>query len=225
MEILTPIFILLLCYMIGSIPNGLIVVKIARGQDIRNIESGRTGGTNTMRAAGVPAGIITVFLDAAKGAVTGYIVSWLAPGEMAWLRVAAALMAIIGHNYSIFMIERNEKGRIRFRGGAGGATSFGGAFALWPPIALIILPLCVLVFLFVGYASVTTMSIPLISIIIFAIRAMNGEASWIYVLYGLFAEIIILWALRPNLIRLRNGTERLHGLRAYWKKNKKETTT
>lgn len=220
MQIVNIIIVLLLSYLIGSIPNGLIVVKIASGKDIRTIESGRTGGTNTMRAAGLAAGIITAILDAAKGAVTGFLVAWLVPFDYGIVKVAAALLAILGHNYSVFIIERNEKGRIRMRGGAGGATCFGGAFALWAPSVLIILPLSLLVFLFVGYASVATMSIAFLSIIIFTVRAISGSSPWVYVLYGVFAELIILWALRPNLKRLRDGTERLHGLRALWKKNK-----
>jgi glycerol-3-phosphate acyltransferase PlsY len=57
-----------LAYLIGSIPSGLLVVKIATGKDVREIESGRTGGTNAMRAAGPLAGLFTALLDVFKGA-------------------------------------------------------------------------------------------------------------------------------------------------------------
>lgn len=61
-----PLVVLVLSYILGSIPFGLIVVKIAIGKDVRSIESGRTGGTNVMRAAGVLSGVITAGLDVLK---------------------------------------------------------------------------------------------------------------------------------------------------------------
>jgi glycerol-3-phosphate acyltransferase PlsY len=84
---------------------------------------------------------------------------------------------------------------------------------------LIILPLGAAIWYGIGYASITTISVGLLSIIIFSIRAITGASPWIYVLYGVLIEIVMLWALRPNLTRLRNGTERLHGWRARRQKN------
>ena len=222
MLILEILAVLLLSYLLGSVPSGLIIVKIFSGKDIREVESGRTGGTNAMRAAGLGAGLLTAVLDILKGFATGWIVSWLVPGINPWLRVFAALMAIIGHNYSVFLLEIKDGKRLVLRGGAGGATCLGGAMALFPSIWIYVLPLAALVFLFVGYASVTTMSVAFISTLILAYRASMGLSSWVYVLYGVLAEIIVILALRPNLERLRNGTERLHGLRVYWQKRNQE---
>ncbi len=213
------LLVLVLSYFVGSIPFGLIVVKIASGKDIRNIESGRTGGTNAMRAAGFLAGLFTGLLDIFKGVSTMWIVNWLTPGYPL-IQVAAAALAIIGHNYSVFLIEKGTKGKIVLRGGAGGATAYGGAIALWPPIWAIILPVGLLAFLLIGYASMTTISIAVTALVVFAIRAALGLSSWVYVLYGVAATLIVLWALRPNLERLRNGTERPVGLRAYLQKKK-----
>jgi glycerol-3-phosphate acyltransferase PlsY len=112
------------------------------------------------------------------------------------------------------MAERGADGRLHLRGGAGGAPAGGGAVGLWPPIFFILLPLGILVWYGIGYASVTTISIALMCIIIFAVRSILGISPWAYVLYGVLAEIILLVALRPNLKRLLNGTERLHGWRA-----------
>ncbi|HWR65504.1 MAG TPA: glycerol-3-phosphate acyltransferase [Bellilinea sp.] len=217
------LLVFVLSYVAGSIPFGLLVVWIFNGKDIRSIESGRTGGTNAMRAAGFMAGILTAGLDVLKGVATGWIVSWLMPGTP-WVSVVAALMAILGHNYSIFLIEEKIGGGIRLRGGAGGATAVGGAIALWPPSALIILPLAALVYVFVGYASVTTMSISIFAAIIFAVRAVQGSDPWVYVWYGIAALLIVLWALRPNLARLVAGNERVVGLRAYWKRRHEKET-
>lgn len=211
--------VLILSYLVGAIPSGWIVVKIASGKDVRTIESGRTGGTNAMRAAGFLAGLITVILDAIKGLASGWIVNWLAPGSgTEWLRVFSAVAAILGHNYSVFLIEKGSSGELRLRGGAGGATAMGGAVALWSGTLFIVLPLAALTYLLVGYASVTTMSIAFFSMLIFAVRAIQGLGPWEYVAYGAMAYIVVVWALRPNIARLIKGTERPVGLRAYFKK-------
>jgi len=205
---------LVLSYLVGAIPSGLVVVKLINGKDIRQVASGRTGGTNAMRAAGLVAGILTAAMDVTKGIASGWFVRWLYPANV-WMQVAAAAIAVIGHNYSIFLAERNEKGKLRLRGGAGGATALGGAIALWPTSAIIILPLAALVFLLIGYASITTISVTVFAIVVFAYRAYLGISPTEYILYGVLAFLIVVYALRPNLQRLAQGTERPVGLRAY----------
>jgi acyl phosphate:glycerol-3-phosphate acyltransferase len=216
--------VLAIGYLIGSIPFGWIIVKISTGRDIRGIESGRTGGTNVWRAAGIFAGFMTAVMDILKGAAAVWIARWLLPVDFPlreWLVVAAPLCAILGHNYSIYLLERRtHDGRIVLRGGAGGATCFGGAIGLWAPAGLYILPLALFVYLFIGYASLTTMSIAFFATIIFAIQAAQGLLPWEYVAYGVLSEVFLVWALRPNIQRLREGNERLHGFRV-WLKNKK----
>lgn len=213
-------------YFIGAIPFGFLVVWVLKGKDVRKIESGRTGGTNVMRAAGVFAGILTAFLDIMKGVATRWIVLAFVPDSLPWVQVLAALLAVIGHNYSIFLMEKRADGKIVFRGGAGGATAFGGAIAIWPQAVFYIFPIGLFVFLFIGYASVTTISISLVATVLFAIRAISGLSSWVYVAYGIMSLGLVMWALRPNLKRLKEGTERLTGLRAYWmNKIKKKTST
>ncbi len=174
--------ILLAGYILGSIPFGLIVVKIISGKDIRRVASGRTGGTNAMRAAGLLAGIFTAILDILKSAAA----VWLAQhfSTSVWMHVLAPVMTIIGHNWSIFLAERGPQGRLRLRGGAGGAAAGGGAFGLWAPAGFILLPICGLIWFGVGYASITTLSVGLLSILIFGIRAALGLGPWQYVLYG-----------------------------------------
>jgi glycerol-3-phosphate acyltransferase PlsY len=218
-SIFTVISIILVSYLIGSVPYGWLVVKIFSGKDVRQIESGRTGGTNAMRAAGIGAGILTAILDILKGAAS----VWLAKAvtDNVWLHILAPLAVILGNNYSIFLAERDANGRLRLRGGAGGAACVGGSLGLWAPSVLIILPLGALVFFGIGYASVTTMSAALIATVIFAVRAQLGLSPWQYILYGILAELLLLWALRPNIRRLKEGTERLHGWRA--KRREKQT--
>lgn len=213
MSLLLPLGLLVLSYLIGSIPTGLLIVRLTTGKDIRQVESGRTGGTNAMRAAGFWAGLATALLDMLKSAVTVWIVR-LVLGSSPLVEVLAPIMAIMGHNYSIFLIERNEKGAPRLRGGAGGAPAAGGALGLWPPSLLIILPVGALILFGIGYASVATMSVPLIAMVIFAYRAWIGASPWEYILYGLLAEILLIIALQTNIRRLIQGNERLVGWRA-----------
>jgi glycerol-3-phosphate acyltransferase PlsY len=224
MQIAFGIGVFLLSYILGSIPFGWLIVKMKTGQDIRVIESGRTGGTNAMRAAGFWAGILTALMDILKGASAVWIGRAILP-DAHLLHVLAPIAAILGHNYSIFLPKRNEQGRIvGLRGGAGGAPSVGGAFGLWGASIFIIVPLGALLFFTLGIASITTMSVALFAIVIFAIRAWLGLSPWLYVLYGVLAELLLIWALRPNLKKLFSGQERivrqsLHG----WIKSKRET--
>jgi glycerol-3-phosphate acyltransferase PlsY len=204
--------ILLGSYIFGSIPFGLIVVKLMTGKDVRTIASGRTGGTNAMRAAGLWAGLLTAILDILKSAATVWVAQAITPNV--WIHTIAPIAAILGHNYSIFMIERRSDGSVRLRGGAGGSAAGGGALGLWPPAALFLVPFGLLIWYGIGYASVTTLSIGLMTIIIFSVRAVLGLGPWQYIIYGMLAEILLVWTLRPNFRRLKDGTERRHGLPA-----------
>lgn len=217
--VLKIILLLVVTYLVGSIPVGLIVVRLFTGKDVRQVGSGRVGGTNAMRAAGLLAGVLTAALDAGKAILAGYLAALILPGNT-WVKVAAVVMAVLGQVYSVFLIERNAENKLVFHGGAGGATTLGGAIALFPASWVIILPLVILVFIIIGYASITTISIALFSLILFFIRAINGQGPWQFVAYGGIALIIVLYALRPNLKRLREGTERVVGLRAYFEKKK-----
>jgi len=156
-------------------------------------------------------------MDFMKGMAAVWLARWLVPADSTWLvwfEVFAPLAAILGHNYSIFLAERNENGQLRLRGGAGGATAVGGAAGLWWPSMFIVVPVGLLVLFGIGYASVATMSIAVVATIIFIILALSGASPWAYVLYGILAEVLLIIALRPNIIRLMNGTERLVGWRA-----------
>jgi glycerol-3-phosphate acyltransferase PlsY len=129
-KMMTALLSIPLAYLIGSIPSGLLVVKLFTGKDVRTIESGRTGGTNAMRAGGAVAGLLTASMDVFKGAAAVMISKNLSMG-MDWMAALSGVMAIVGHNYSAFLIEKGENGKLHFRGGAGGATTLGAAIGLW----------------------------------------------------------------------------------------------
>ena len=223
MQVLMDAGVVLLAYVFGAVPFGLLIVKLATGKDIRQVASGRTGGTNAMRAAGCWAGTATALFDIFKGIAA----VWLARTFTSniWIEVLAPIAAVLGHNYSVFLIERSSQGTIRLRGGAGGATAAGGAIGLlWPTWWLILLgfPIPLFMLLGVGYASLATISISLSVIIIFALLYFLGYSShWQYILYGVATLLILLWALRPNIKALMEGRERFHGWRP-WKKKETE---
>ena len=217
MPLLMFISVIAASYIIGAIPWGIVIVFIFTGKDVRKMGSGRTGGTNVMRAAGLIAGAMTAILDVMKGVASGWIADALVPGNV-WVKVMAAVIALLASTKSIFYTTRDEQGKLHLMGGAGGATGLGAAIALWPYSVFFTFPIAALVFVLVGYASVTTISVVVASTILFAVRAVAVDAPWQYIVYGVFALGIVLYALRPNLKRLREGTERVVGLRAYYLK-------
>lgn len=225
MQILLAAGAVVLGYVIGSIPFGLLIVKITTGKDIRKVESGRTGGTNAMRAAGFLAGLATAILDILKGAAAVWLAQLIMPQSQI-THVLAAIGAILGHNYSIFLPERDENGKvIRLRGGAGGATTIGGALGLWAPSFLIIFTLSALTFFTVGIASIVTMMTAVSAIIIFSVRAFLGLSSWANAAYGVAALALLVWALRPNIKRLIAGNERVVHMSLYGKIREKRAQT
>ena len=208
MQILIGIGIVIMGYIIGSIPFGLLIVKSKTGKDIRTVESGRTGGTNAVRAAGFGAGLLTAILDILKGAASVWLAQTLLPTNHVF-PVLAPLAAILGHNYSLFLISRDETGKLRFHGGAGGAPTLGGAMGLWLPIFPIVFAAGALIWFTVGIASLTTMAIGLVVIIVFAVRSWLGLLEPAYIWYGIIAELLLIWALRPNIKKLVTGEERV----------------
>ena len=185
-------------YLLGSIPFGYIIIGILRERDLTTDGSGRTGGTNAMRAGGLGAGAFTVAGDVFKGMAAVALARAVIPGGV-WAEVLAGWGAVLGHNASIF---------VGFRGGAGSGPNMGVAGAFWPP-SLILTLACFPISMFViRYASVGSMLIAAVIVVIFAVRAALGHGPIEYLWYGLGAMALVLYALRPNIERLRKGTEK-----------------
>lgn len=209
----------LIGYLIGSIPVGYLVIRLLKGEDIRSHGSGRTGGTNALRAGGPSAGAITVAGDILKG----YLAVTLArlvvgPAILTTsLGIAtsaiAGLAAVCGHNWSVYM---------GFKGGAGTAPNIGASIAFWPFAGLYLVPMLPLFYAVIGYASVGSLIIAGMVLVTFVVRAaLHVDPNWWYAAYATVAAIAVVWALRPNIKRLRDGTEPLMGLRA--RREKKQT--
>jgi glycerol-3-phosphate acyltransferase PlsY len=198
----------LIGYLFGAIPFGWIFVKLTRGLDLRQVKSGRTGGTNAMRAAGPVVGGLTAIGDVLKGAAAIWIAralfAPLLPGPwLPWAEVVVGLFAIVGHNWSVFLA---------WGGGAGTGPNVGWASAIWWPMAPIAAVVVVGVILLTGIASVASLSMGVLIPVTFAILYFTGVlSSPAYIAGGILSALIVTWALRPNIRRLVRGEERVVG--------------
>ncbi|MEW5986945.1 MAG: glycerol-3-phosphate acyltransferase [Chloroflexota bacterium] len=200
----------LIGYVLGAIPFGFLYVKATRKVDLRTVGSGRTGGTNSFRAAGLAVGVLTSISDALKGAagvwiVNGLFRSVLDKSWLPWALVTAGLMSVVGHNWSVFL---------KWAGGAGTGPNVGWSSALWPPMLPIALVVVVGLLLGVGMASVASLAAAVVVPVVFAIRYFTGHGHLAYLVGGVVTAAVIIYALRSNIKRILNGTERLVGPRA-----------
>ena len=221
---LTIVYILLagvIGYLCGATPFGFIYVKLVKGIDLRQEGSGRTGGTNSMRAAGVGVGVLTALSDVLKGFVAIWLSNLLfgnALGDLfPWAVVLIAAMCVIGHNWSVFL---------GWKGGAGTGPNVGWATAIWWPMLPIGAFVMVGMLLVIGMASVASMSMALVIPITFAVLYITGpemfQTTPAYIIAGLLTSAIVAWALRPNFKRLIEGNERVVGPRAKRMKRKQQ---
>lgn len=186
-------------YLIGSFPAGYLVGRLW-GVNVLDWGSGRTGGTNVLRAAGPLAALLTGALDIGKGALAVWMVGRMTGHPAAQVLAGAAV--IWGHNHSLFL---------DFRGGAGVGTSLGALAAIYVPASVGLLILLLVIIALTRYASLGSLTIiTLMPITLLALAAMD-VLPIVYVLYGLAAWVIIVYAHRPNIRRLINGTERRLG--------------
>jgi len=180
-------------YLLGSMPTGIFWGWIARRIDVRKHGSGRTGGTNVWRSVGFLPALLTAITDGLKGAAA----IWLARSmglSLAAIALAGVLV-IVGHNYSLFL---------NFRGGAGTATTVGLAAALWAPFLPILSAAGIVIGVLVGHASVASIVMAILLPLIFVVRGEMFNAA----LLGIPVMLLTLWALRPNIQRLRDRAER-----------------
>lgn len=205
------LFYWIIAYFIGAIPNGWIIVRLVKQRDIRYMGSGRTGMSNVIRNAGKKWGYLTGILDTVKGFIAVKLCSLLVPGAAPWVPAIAGLLAVIGHIYSLFMIEKRRNGEVHLRGGAGGVTSVGAGLALWVGYA-IGLPFSIILYFVTGITSLATGTFNIFGAIVFGIAAGKGIISPWYVLYCIGAAILICISLIPNIKRLLKGEERKTGI-------------
>ncbi|CAI8049572.1 Glycerol-3-phosphate acyltransferase [Geodia barretti] len=197
------IAVCVIAYLIGSISWGYIFVNLTMGEDIRDFGSGRTGMSNILRTSGGKAAAAVFLLDAGKGVVCVLLArTAIGPGEA---EVAAALLALCGHNWPIFL---------RFRGGRGIMPGLGALSVMAPWVALAGAGLFLVVTLSSRILSlgsiVGTLAVAVLSL---ALMLLFGH-SQLYTLYACVGGAVIIWQHRDNIRRIAKGTERRLGMPA-----------
>ena len=194
-------------YALGALPMGFIWIKLIKRQDITKIGSGRTGGTNAMRAGGFLLGLLTAVSDLLKGFMAAYLASLLVPGQI-WASVLAGVAGVAGHNWSLWLYWWRGK----LSAGAGTGPNIGAAIFFWPAILLFMVPWILFMVMVVGYASLASITAGLLLLIAFYVRYLNLGTPWEYAIYGLLTSALIVIALRANIQRLLQGTENRVGI-------------
>ena len=199
--------LILAAYLLGAIPMGYVTVRLFKGEDVTTIGSGRTGGTNAMRAGGIVVGILTGALDLLKGALAVLLARWFFPDQL-WVHALAGAASVFGHNWSVWIFLKNR----RWSAGAGTGPNVGAATVFWPWTVILVIPLITFFILVVGYASVASIVVALAILVSFTILALVSGFPWEYVTFSLITSLLVIWALRPNIQRLIKGQERRVGL-------------
>jgi len=207
--------VVVLGYLLGSIPFGVIIGKRMAKADVRQYGSGKTGATNVLRTAGKKAALAVVALDILKGVLAvifarliigdGYlVVGNIALGALLG-QCLAAMAAIAGHNWPVFL---------RFRGGRGVATFMGGLIALFPPAAIFGGEMLIIGAGLTGYASLGSIAAVVGTYaMLVPLTILNGFPIE-YLGYTLLGSILIIVMHRDNIVRLVTGKERKLGQRA-----------
>lgn len=186
----------ILGYLIGSIPVGLMVGYAWLRRDVREMGSGKTGTTNILRTAGKFAAALVLIGDMLKGVVPALVGRFVfdEPGAAA----AGSAAAMAGHVWPVFA---------GFRGGRGVATAFGGVLGLTPLLALVFPVVAAAVVVPTRIVSLMSVVATPVAAIILAVAATLDWTSWAYVAYAAFAVALIEYMHIPNIRRLLAGTE------------------
>jgi glycerol-3-phosphate acyltransferase PlsY len=205
--------IILLSYLVGSIPNSIIISKAVKGIDIRKHGSGNAGGTNVMRVLGWKHGLFVILLDALKGAIAVVVIARLHYGPLPFtnispfddftlVQIIAGMAAVVGHIWTIFA---------GFKGGKGIATALGMMLMLVTIDMLIALGVFVLVVSISRYVSLgsilTAIAVPSVLYIrenVFHVDIIGYDILFPFIIA---MSLLVIFTHRKNLVRLFNGSE------------------
>ena len=203
--------VVVLGYLLGSIPFGVLISRRATGTDLRQVGSGKSGMTNVLRTAGKKAAVLALVLDIAKG-VLAVVFAELIFDKCGYYypfaQVLAALAAIAGHSWSVFL---------KFKGGRGVNTFLGGLLAMFWPAAVfggLLMIFIGLISKFMSLGSITgavAAFIMLIILNVFQIELVSIYPHIEYVIYAMIGAIFIYIMHRDNIRRLVTGKERKIG--------------
>lgn len=208
---LSVIVIVVLSYLVGSIPTSIIASRIARGQDIRRHGSGNAGATNVFRVMGWKAGVAVAIVDIAKGAFAALVISMIRIGgehipvnEEFTIQLMAGASAVLGHIWTIFA---------DFKGGKGVATTIGMLIGTFPGGLIFGIPVFIGAVLITGYVSLSsilaTAAIPMSLIFVDETGIWEVPAATIWFTIGV--ALLIIYTHRSNIQRLLTGNENRFG--------------
>jgi acyl phosphate:glycerol-3-phosphate acyltransferase len=198
---MTEVILIILAYLIGSIPTAVWVSKSVFGIDIRDYGSGNAGATNSFRVLGSKWGSFVMLVDVTKGiiATSLYIlIPFYLNNELARTNfmIALGMVAVIGHIFPIFA---------NFRGGKGVATLLGMALAIQPMVALLCLVVFLITLLSTRFVSLSSMlaGVAFMVLILFIFN----EKETIYRLFAIIVAMMVVVTHQKNITRLIKGTE------------------
>lgn len=190
-------------YLLGAIPVGWIAGKLLRGVDVRDYGSGATGATNVLRTLGPRAFLFVLVADALKAYVPVMAIWYIfEPHEGATtahnLQATAAVAAIIGHDWPVY---------IGFRGGRGVAATYGAFAAMLFPLSIGLVVAAILIVLTFRYMSLMSLTtVPLGGAVLLGL-ALTGIVPYAYAVFAGLAALLVFWRHRANIQRLLAGTE------------------
>lgn len=211
---LNLIFVIVLAYLVGSIPTSIIVSKLVKGIDIRNYGSGNAGGSNVFRILGWKWGVSVILLDAVKGAIAVIVVARLyldnfpfnniTPfDDFTLVQIICGLAAVIGHIWTVFA---------GFRGGKGIATALGFMITIITVDMILALAVFVLVVTLSRYISLGSLtaavSVPIILVIRENIFGINIPGYNTILPFAIAISLLVIYTHRKNIDRLIKGSER-----------------
>lgn len=198
-------------YLLGALPFGLILGKLFGGVDVREYGSGKTGMTNVLRTAGVPAALLSLALDMGKAVLTVLLarIFFDSPG----VEAAAAVAALVGHNWPVF---------VGFRGGRGTAPGWGALIILSPLAGLVATLIglsAVALSRYVSLGSILGTLSGIITLIALAVLGVvvegDSDAFWFayaeYIWFAVIGAALVIGLHKDNIQRLISGTERKLG--------------
>ncbi|CAN5435784.1 MAG: glycerol-3-phosphate 1-O-acyltransferase PlsY [Chloroflexi bacterium] len=187
-------------YVVGSLPMGVIVARLTRRPDPRTVGSGRTGGTNALRAMGIAPALAVGLLDIAKGALPVLLARSLGAG--AFVEALVGIAAVLGAFRSVFL---------NFHGGRGVATGIGAMVVIQPLVVLLCAPIFFGVTYLSRYVSLGSLSASAAAALVLALMVVAGLNQPVSILYGVAAAALIWIAHADNIQRLLQGRERKFG--------------
>lgn len=191
------ILVIIICYLLGSVPFGYIIGKLFKKIDIREYGSGNIGTTNAFRILGPVLASLVLIGDIGKGVFSIYLVRFLNIDSL-FILIIAGLAVICGHDWSLFL---------RFKGGKGVATTFGVIFSFNLVISILAVIVWVIIIIFIKYASLASIS-SLTAVVIFMILL---KQPYEYVIFSIMILILTVFKHKENIKRLRLGKEKKFG--------------